>query len=159
MVVTDADPRAPGFKYADVSGIGATVLESPTVLDSMLTGSTSGMTGLSDQPQTPFVFETPKEQQAAQATIELIQHKYERKLKRGVWQLTEPEVRKEIAAAVKEALKPVQGELEGVGDEPNYEKIVEVVTEKLVELTEDFAQVEQPPKYEGRVVTMLLSPK
>ncbi|MCK5097735.1 MAG: translation initiation factor IF-3 [Desulfobacteraceae bacterium] len=33
------------------------------------------------------------------------------------------------------------------------------VLEKLVEMTEDFAQVEQSPKYEGRVVTMLLSPK
>jgi translation initiation factor IF-3 len=33
------------------------------------------------------------------------------------------------------------------------------VLEKLVEMTEDFAQVEQPPKYEGRVVTMLLSPQ
>ncbi len=33
------------------------------------------------------------------------------------------------------------------------------VLETLVEMTEDFAQVEQSPKYEGRVVTMLLSPK
>ena len=33
------------------------------------------------------------------------------------------------------------------------------VLEKLVAMTEDFAQVEQSPKYEGRVVTMLLSPK
>ncbi|MCK5312961.1 MAG: translation initiation factor IF-3 [Desulfobacteraceae bacterium] len=33
------------------------------------------------------------------------------------------------------------------------------VLEKLVEMTEEFAQVEQSPKYEGRVVTMLLSPK
>ena len=33
------------------------------------------------------------------------------------------------------------------------------VLEKLVEMTEDFAQVEQAPKYEGRIVTMLLSPK
>jgi len=33
------------------------------------------------------------------------------------------------------------------------------VLEKVVEMTEDFAQVEQMPKYEGRVVTMLLSPK
>jgi len=33
------------------------------------------------------------------------------------------------------------------------------ILEKLVEMTEDFAQVEQPPKYEGKVVTMLLSPK
>lgn len=126
---------------ADVSGVGAAVLESPTVLDSMLTGSTAGMPGLSEQDQTPYVFETPKEQQAAQATIELIQHKYERKLKRGVGQLTEPEVRKEITAAVKEALKPVQGELDGVVEEPDYEKIVEIVTEKLVELTIEIPEI------------------
>lgn len=126
---------------ADVSGTGAAILESPTVLDSMLTGSASGMDGISDQPRPSYIFETPKEQQAAQATIELIQHQYERKLKRGVGQLTEPKVRREIAAAVKEALKPVQGELEGVGDEIDYEKIVEVVTEKLVELTIEIPEI------------------
>ena len=34
---------------ADVSGVGATVLESPTVLDSILTGAKAGTPGLSDQ--------------------------------------------------------------------------------------------------------------
>jgi len=33
------------------------------------------------------------------------------------------------------------------------------VLEKVVVLTEGFAQVEQPPKFEGRVITMLLGPK
>ena len=33
------------------------------------------------------------------------------------------------------------------------------VLEKLIEMTEDFTQIEQDAKYEGRVVTMLLSPK
>ena len=33
------------------------------------------------------------------------------------------------------------------------------VLEKVVELTKDFAQVEQFPKFEGRVITMLLGPK
>ena len=33
------------------------------------------------------------------------------------------------------------------------------VLEKIVTLTESFAQVEQYPKYEGRVITMLLGPK
>jgi len=33
------------------------------------------------------------------------------------------------------------------------------VLEKIVNLTEDFAQVEQQPKFEGRVITMLLGPK
>lgn len=33
------------------------------------------------------------------------------------------------------------------------------VLEKVVVLTEEFAQVEQHPKFEGRVITMLLGPK
>jgi translation initiation factor IF-3 len=34
-----------------------------------------------------------------------------------------------------------------------------IVLEKVVEMTADFAQVEQLPKFEGRVITMLLGPK
>jgi translation initiation factor IF-3 len=33
------------------------------------------------------------------------------------------------------------------------------VLEKVVEMTQEFAQVEQFPKFEGRVITMLLGPK
>lgn len=33
------------------------------------------------------------------------------------------------------------------------------VLEKIVEMTKEFAQVEQYPKFEGRVITMLLGPK
>jgi len=33
------------------------------------------------------------------------------------------------------------------------------VLDKVVDLTKDFAQVEQPAKFEGRVITMLLGPK
>jgi translation initiation factor IF-3 len=33
------------------------------------------------------------------------------------------------------------------------------VLEQMVSMTEEFAQVEQPPKFEGRVITMLLGPK
>ncbi len=33
------------------------------------------------------------------------------------------------------------------------------ILEKMVTMTEDFAQVEQHPKFEGRVITMLLGPK
>ncbi len=126
---------------ADVSGAGAKVLEAPTVLDSILTGSTSGMAGLPDQPPTPYMFKTAKEQQAAQATIELIQHKYEHKLKRGIGQLQDPEVRIAIEEEVKAALKPVQAEMEGLDDEPDIKKIVEVVTEKLVELTIEIPEI------------------
>ena len=34
-----------------------------------------------------------------------------------------------------------------------------MVLEKIVQLTEEFAVVEQTPRFEGRVVTMLLGPK
>lgn len=34
-----------------------------------------------------------------------------------------------------------------------------VILEKITVLTADFAQVEQEPKFEGRVITMLLGPK
>lgn len=33
------------------------------------------------------------------------------------------------------------------------------VLEKIVSMTEAFAQVEQPPKFEGRVITMMLGPR
>ncbi len=126
---------------ADISGSGANVLESPTVLDSILTGSNAGMEGLSDVEQESYVFETPREMEAAQIAIELIQNQFERKLKRGVGQLNEPEVRKEIAAAVKKIMKPAQGELEGVTEELDCDKIVEVVTAKIVELTIEIPEI------------------
>ncbi|MBL4617754.1 MAG: DEAD/DEAH box helicase family protein [Robiginitomaculum sp.] len=126
---------------ADVSSSGATVLESPTVLDSMLTGASSGIPGMAEQEQAPLVFETPQEQQAAQMTIELIQQQYERKLKRGVGQLNEPAVQKELVVAVTVAMKPVQGEFEGVGDKPDIEKIVKTVTDKIVELTIEIPEI------------------
>lgn len=126
---------------ADVSSKGAEVLESPTVLDSILTGAHSGMPSVSNSKHSQYIFETAQEQQAAQVTLELIQHQYERKLKRGVTQLNEPEVRKEIVASVKEALKPTQGEFEGVVGGPDIEKIVEVVTTKIVELTIEIPEI------------------
>jgi len=34
-----------------------------------------------------------------------------------------------------------------------------IILEKIVAMTEEFAQVEQHPKFEGRVITMLLGPR
>ncbi len=34
-----------------------------------------------------------------------------------------------------------------------------IILEKMITMTEDFAQVEQFPKFEGRVISMLLGPK
>lgn len=126
---------------ADVSANGANVLTSPTALDTMLTGSKAGMPGLAESEPKPFVFESPEEQRAAQTTIELIQEQYERKLKRGLVQLTEPAVQEEIAAKVKEITRPLQSELEGVTAQPDYSRIVKQVTEKLVEYTIEIPEI------------------
>jgi len=35
----------------------------------------------------------------------------------------------------------------------------QIVLEKIIEMTDEFAQVEQSPRFEGRVITMLLGPR
>lgn len=127
---------------ADVSDAGASVLDSPATLDSLLTGAKAGVEGSDEKSETPAsIFTTPSDQRAAQTALELIQARYERKLKRGVRELNEPEVRKEIAKAVREAMKPAQGELDGIATEPDYDKIVETVTTKIVELTVEIPEI------------------
>ena len=128
---------------ANVSSSGAHVLESPTILDSGLTGAPAGISGMAEREKPPFAFSTPQEQQIAQTAIDLIQGEYERKLKRGIKELNNESVRKEIVKTVKEKLKPVQGKLEGFikEDEPDYDKIVEQVTTKIVELTIEIPEI------------------
>lgn len=127
---------------ADVSDAGASVLDSPATLDSLLTGAKAGVEGSDDESETPTsIFTTPSDQRAAQTALELIQARYERKLKRGVRELNEPEVRKEIAKAVRDAMKPAQGVLDGITTEPDYDKIVETVTTKIVELTIEIPEI------------------
>lgn len=45
------------------------------------------------------------------------------------------------------------------GREFKLKEQANAILEKIVDMTEDFAQVEQHPKFEGRVITMLLGPK
>ena len=45
------------------------------------------------------------------------------------------------------------------GREFKLKEQANAVLEKIVAMTEEIAQVEQPPKFEGRVITMLLGPK
>ena len=45
------------------------------------------------------------------------------------------------------------------GREFKLKEQANAVLEKIVAMTEDIAQVEQAPKFEGRVITMLLGPK
>ncbi len=128
---------------SDVSDKGASVLESPSTLDTLLTGAKAGIEGTTEKEveTAPPLFTTPSEQRAAQTAIELIQHQYERKLKRGFQELGSPEIKGELAKAVREAIKPAQGELEGIGEEADVEKIVDIVTAKIIELTIEIPEI------------------
>ncbi|HIG23695.1 DEAD/DEAH box helicase family protein [Henriciella sp.] len=128
---------------SDVSDKGASVLESPSTLDTLLTGAKAGIEGTTEKEAdtAPPLFTTPSEQRAAQATVDLIQHQYERKLKRGFQELGSAKIKGELAKAVREAIKPAQGELEGIGEEADVEKIVEIVTSKIIELTIEIPEI------------------
>lgn len=126
---------------ADVLAAGATVVEAPSILDSMLTGASSGPQGVEETKPSPKLFENAQEQQVAQVTVDLIKSHYERKLKRGVCQLNEPAVRNEIATAVREAIKPVQGQLDGVVEQVDIDRVVNDVAEKIVELTIEIPEI------------------
>jgi type III restriction enzyme len=65
----------------DVSAVGATVLESRSLVEGSLTGHSAG---LGEAAQAPFVFETAGERVAADYALRLIQDRYERELKKGI---------------------------------------------------------------------------
>ncbi|MBI5235484.1 MAG: hypothetical protein HY886_04470 [Deltaproteobacteria bacterium] len=67
------------------------------------------------------LFETPKEQEAARITIEVIRQ-FER-LPRSA-DLAKPEIQKQIAEKVTELIAPAQGELEGIAKPVNVAEVV-----------------------------------
>ena len=69
-----------------------------------------GASVTADQPA--LAFESPREQEAAKATLEIIRREYER-LPRSA-DLAKPEIQKEIVEKVRAAMIPAQGELDGV---------------------------------------------
>lgn len=121
----------------DVSAEGATVLQSPTILESSLTGDGSS----SGQQRGAFVFETAAERNAADITLQLIRDQYEKVLVRGIDQLSDPVIRSRITADVTAALSEAQGSLEGIAVPLDIAKIVDAVTAKVVELTIEIPEI------------------
>ncbi|MCX6338736.1 MAG: DEAD/DEAH box helicase family protein [Candidatus Aureabacteria bacterium] len=72
--------------------------------------------------QQRLLFDSPGQQEAAKATLEVIRREYER-LPRSS-DLTKPEIQKQIVEKVKEIITPAQGELEGVGEKVNVAEVV-----------------------------------
>jgi len=100
-----------------------------------------GASVMSDQPK--LVFESPKEQAAAMATLEVIRREYER-LPRSA-DLAKPEIQKEIAEKVRAAITPAQGELEGVGPKIDVEDVVAKTIKLRNDLSIDIPRITIQP--------------
>ena len=124
----------------DVSGEGAFVLEAPTHTETALSGRRSGVEGLAED-EAPFIFHTEEERSAAEAALALIQQKYERRLTNGIGGLSDNAVQEEITRDVEQAIQPRQGALEGIADKTDVKKVVEKVTQALVENTIEIPEI------------------
>lgn len=94
--------------------------------------------------QSKLAFENPAEREVARAAYEAIK-RFERL--GSSTELKKPEIQAEIVKVVKESLPvSVQGVLAGVDSPPSFEKIVETVTEKFVEMMIDIPRIVVTPK-------------
>ncbi|MDQ3816791.1 MAG: DEAD/DEAH box helicase family protein [Acidobacteriota bacterium] len=92
--------------------------------------------------QETLVFTTPAEQKVAQVTLDVI--KQFETLPRSA-DLKSPQVQAKIVSEVAERFSPVQGELEGVAEQPNIEQIVAKTAELFVERTIDIPRIVVQP--------------
>lgn len=92
--------------------------------------------------QETLVFTTPAEQKVAQVTLDVI--KQFETLPRSA-DLKSPQVQAKIVSEVAERFRPVQGELEGVAEQPNIEQIVAKTAELFVERTIDIPRIVVQP--------------
>ena len=123
-----------------MSGEGVFILEAPTYTETALSGRRSGLEGLAEDA-VPFIFDTEGEGSAAEAALALIQQKYERRLPNGIGGLSDKDVQEEIAREVEQAIQPRQGALKGIAGETDVKKVVEKVTQALVENTIEIPEI------------------
>ncbi|MCY1665403.1 DEAD/DEAH box helicase family protein [Rhizobium sp. SL86] len=129
----------------DVKPETSYVVEIPTAMEAMLTGQRKGM----DDDGQAFVFDHPDDREVAASAIDFITKKYERTLTGGVQDLTKPEVQAELVADIRRAHRDqVQGQLEGVLVEPDFQKIVGIVTASIAENTIEIPEIVVIPSRE-----------
>ncbi len=93
--------------------------------------------------QQKLLFESPKEQEAAKATIEVIRREFEH-LPRSA-DLTKPEIQEQIVEKVTALITPAQREIEGVVEKVDVERVVAVMTTQYVELSIDIPRITIQP--------------
>jgi type III restriction enzyme len=128
----------------DVSPTGTTLVETPSIVEMILTGVQPQIPGFTETPQEKFVFRTLEEVHAAGITLQVIQ-RYERLLG-NLDALRTPEIQQQIAAEVSELTEPVQGSLTGIGKSADIKKVVALVTQTVADRTIPIPQIVVLPK-------------
>ena len=128
----------------DVSAAGATLVESPSMAQILITGVGPTIGGLAEPAAPTFTLQSAEEKRTADVTFEVIK-RYERKLG-SAEELRRPEVQRQISEEVRQVMRPVQGTLEGVLVEPRVEQIVEAITATVAERTISIPQIVVLPK-------------
>lgn len=136
----------------DIPETGSKVVDIRPSFDTKLTGRPSGIDDGHD-PE-PFILKDPEAQRAAGVTLDFISQKYERQLSCAA-DLRLPAVRQRIVEDVRRAMRPDQPTLDGVLVEVDIERVVNAVTNSLVDNTIEIPEIVVLP---SREVTFWFEP-
>ena len=128
----------------DISATGATLVTAPSVVEMIVTGAQPEIPGFQKEQRDVFVFNSPTEAKAAEVTLEVIK-RYERKLE-SAEALRVEDVQKRIADEVRELVRPIQGTLQGIIEEPRIDQIVQTVATTVADRTISIPQIVVIPK-------------
>jgi type III restriction enzyme len=127
--------------------IGKDIPDQPTKVVTIPSRIESRITGTTDTTgeKTPSLFESPKEQEAAKRTLDIIRQ-FEVLSKSA--DLKSDAVQKQIVEKVQQAMTPVQDELPGMAEKVDFEKVVAEVVDLHVEWSIDIPRIVVVPKGE-----------
>ncbi|RYY23231.1 MAG: restriction endonuclease subunit R [Sphingomonadales bacterium] len=128
----------------DIALAGTTLVTAPSLAEMIVTGAQPEIPGFVKEEAANFVFQTPEEGKAAEVTLDVIK-RYERKLG-SAEALRDGDVQKQIADEVRELVRPLQGTLTGVIDEPRIDQIVQTVATTVADRTISIPQIVVIPK-------------
>jgi type III restriction enzyme len=119
----------------------------PSIVETVLTGNAPEFSAIASEAKSgtyivtknqELLLSTPQERNIATITLEVLK-KYERL--ESSEQLKTPETQAKIVSDVKELLPPSQMVIQGIESEPDIPKVVELVTQKITELTIDIPNI------------------
>ena len=119
------------------------VIAEPEIIQRIQPYAVAEGTGEFKFEQPKLLFENPKEQEAAKATLEVIRREFER-LPRSA-DLKRPEIQKQIVEKVKEIITPVQRELGDAAEQVNVAEVVAKTITLRNELSIDIPHITVQP--------------